>query len=242
MTVFSILVLAALGCGEGSDSGDPGGGGDGGSADGGSDAGDGGADGGSGDGGDGALSFATDIYPLFQRSCDDCHDYWGQSAEGVLNLLTSDVYDPPLVVPFDAAGSAFYTRTTPDGGGKSRMPLQPEPLSSSQIDTLRDWIEGGAVEGQFFAAFDQVYRAQEHRCQICHKDWEQGQSVYDYLVATELGGWAMIAPGQPDDSLLYVKVAGGDIPFGAAMPLQPPMFSEEEQARVAQWIDEGAAP
>jgi len=54
-----------------------------------------------------------------------------------------DVVDREIVEPFDLDGSDLWERVTEDDPDK-RMPFGLDPLSSSQLSIIRDWIMDGA--------------------------------------------------------------------------------------------------
>lgn len=246
MPTALLLLLMACGSDSGSDSGTlDGGSPDGGGADGGASAdggaGDGGADGGSGDGGSGDPSFGADVWPLLQPRCLDCHSYWGTSSEQLLSLLTSDVYDPPLVVPGDPDGSALVLKLEDAPPEGERMPLHVEPFDAAELASLRDWIDRGAPEAEVEVAFGVAWRSTEHRCQMCHADWETG-GLYQHLMTSSVGKYALVVPGDADGSLLVQKVDGSTPPLGAPMPLVFDYLDDAELQTVRAWIEAGALP
>lgn len=228
---------AAGDSGAGSDGGgqeDPadGGGGDGGISDGGS------SDG----GGSAEPSFEADLWPLYAALCSDCHEYWGSSAAQVHALLTGDVYQPPLVIPGDPQGSAFYRKLTEDPIEGARMPLSPEPFTAEELEELESWIDRGAPEEELEPAFGSAWRSEAHRCQMCHADWEMGTTLYEHLSSASAGDYALLVAGDPEASLVYLKVQAEPPPVGASMPPSFDYLDETQQALVREWIEAGAPP
>jgi len=103
------------------------------------------------------VSFNNDIIPIFQINCQGCHDPGGSS--GIVMNLTNNP-DPAfwinqpsvqvsaftLIVPGDATLSLIYLKVssnTPPVG--TRMPLAAPPMSDTEIQLLRDWIDQGAL-------------------------------------------------------------------------------------------------
>lgn len=71
----------------------------------------------------------------------------------------------------------------------------------------------------------------------------RGPQSYDDLVDVEASGYdaVRVLPGQPDASVLYVKVST-DGQFGDRMPLGGPYLDPEETDLLRQWIAQGAQP
>jgi len=113
---------------------------------------------------DTAAGFPTIQKQIFDQSCvaGGCHN--AISRAGNLVLVDGQSYQQLVNVPPDnlAARAAGLERVTPfqpdtsflllkltDPGNKgSRMPLSAAPLSSAQIDMIRQWIAGGALESE----------------------------------------------------------------------------------------------
>jgi len=93
-------------------------------------------------GGGGAAATNPDytgtIQAILSSSCTSCHS--GATPPAGVNLST---YDGVLKVisPGDAAGSLLFQEV--DSGG---MPLGGPKLAQATIDTIKTWIDGGAVE------------------------------------------------------------------------------------------------
>jgi mono/diheme cytochrome c family protein len=93
------------------------------------------------------VDFARDIWPIFQRSCAECHGPTKQKGKLRLDsreaVLTGGA-SGPAVVPGKPDVSELVRRVTLPNGAEDRMPARGEPLSTSAIDRLRAWIEQGA--------------------------------------------------------------------------------------------------
>jgi mono/diheme cytochrome c family protein len=109
-----------------------------------------------------AVPFYTDVQRIFNKSCIECHgglDYPPYATYGtLLNLSENDAPpagESPLVRPHGIAASRstsltapiyrFITRTGENcpPGATGMMPCGGPPLSQSDIDTIRRWINGG---------------------------------------------------------------------------------------------------
>lgn len=79
---------------------------------------------------------------------------------------------------------------------------------------------------------DQIFKP---NCYGCHSGANAQMGVdlssYSELMKPELG---IVSPGDPLNSILYLKVQSGEMPFGA------PRLSDAEIKTIADWIKEGA--
>jgi len=88
-----------------------------------------------------AVSFATDIQPIFNANCIVCHPSVNNPdlTQGNSYIFLT-VTDPGLVVPNNAVGSELYQRLTGIGG---IMPPSGS-LSNSKVALIKNWINQGA--------------------------------------------------------------------------------------------------
>ena len=111
------------------------------------------------DGGD-EVTLSRDVQPIFTGNCvfSGCHA--GSSPEQGMSLSAGQAFGS--VVNVAARELPSMNRVTPDqpdnsylvhkvqgthlaaGGSGSRMPLNRSPLSQSDIDLIREWIQAGA--------------------------------------------------------------------------------------------------
>ena len=109
---------------------------------------------------DGAISFSVQIQPILTTNCAGCHSPGGAAdLEGIVLQLTADVsYDllvgrpsvqrPDLthVIPGDSSSSLLFLKVSTDSPPVGlRMPRFAPPLSQSEMDLIRDWIDEGAL-------------------------------------------------------------------------------------------------
>ena len=94
------------------------------------------------------INYDYDVKPIFEMNCLECH---GENGMANLNLSTyddlmkGDSDNGPVVIPYDAENSLLYqkvSREDPPIG--SRMPYGRNPLPSSQIRIIEEWILQGA--------------------------------------------------------------------------------------------------
>ncbi len=94
------------------------------------------------------VDFLRDVAPIFRERCEDCHGPETQESgyrvdTRKITLRGGDLY-PQLVLAGNANDSPLMkilSGTDPD----VKMPPEGEPLSKSELDTIRRWINEGAV-------------------------------------------------------------------------------------------------
>jgi hypothetical protein len=94
-----------------------------------------------------SVDFARDVYPLLKRACFDCHGK--EKQEGGLRLdLRKDAMrggdSGPALVAGKAGESELVRRISLPREDEEAMPARGAPLSKSQIELVRRWIETGA--------------------------------------------------------------------------------------------------
>jgi hypothetical protein len=98
------------------------------------------------------LTYVDDVGPILEEHCAGCHVPGEKGAES--SGLLMDSYDSLMkgsqfgrvIEPGSATTSSLYIIIA----GKARltvsMPHGTEPLSDEQIETIRAWIDAGAIE------------------------------------------------------------------------------------------------
>ena len=113
-----------------------------------------------GDDGGGEVTLSRDVQPIFTGNCalSGCHAgsspqegmslAAGQAFSNVVNVAARELPSMNRVTPNQPDDSYLVHKiqgTHLDvGGSGSRMPLDRSPLSQSDIDLIRDWIQAGA--------------------------------------------------------------------------------------------------
>ena len=190
----------------------------------------------------GATTWVDDVYPLYEARCADCHSYWGSTADVVYDTLQETMLsDPPMLTPGEPDNSLLLIKSKPEPPEGEQMPLQLSYLTLEEIERLRSWIADGAPESEFDSAIGNTYLSADYRCVMCH-DWSEpsGEGLAEALYSLESGGLPFIDPGNPDGSLLYLKVADGEQPYGSRMPLSLPFFDDDQIEMIETWIADGA--
>src|SRR5260221_10679213 len=90
------------------------------------------------------IDFARDVYPIFQRSCFECHGE--KKAKGDLRLHTREAAfrDEGVIVKGNAAASELFRRITLPKSDEDVMPNRGEPLSKDEVARVKAWIDAGA--------------------------------------------------------------------------------------------------
>lgn len=102
------------------------------------------------------ISFYRQVRPILQRHCSGCHQPAKQG--GNLQVVTYDLFkkggeNGPSFVPGMPDESLIVKQIS---GTKPEMPLNSDPLTSKQIDIIRNWIAQGATDDTPAAAKDDI--------------------------------------------------------------------------------------
>ncbi|MEM1248576.1 MAG: c-type cytochrome domain-containing protein [Acidobacteriota bacterium] len=99
---------------------------------------------------EGSISFEKDILPVLDRSCGECHS----AQENFSNLRLDTLEDilkggdlGKVLEPGNPDESSLYVRVSLPQDDLDFMPVEGEPLSEDEVETLRQWIEQGADFG-----------------------------------------------------------------------------------------------
>jgi hypothetical protein len=92
-----------------------------------------------------APDFARDIFPIFRRSCFECHGPEVQEAELRFDQRQAALSHGSAIVPGDAEKSDIYRRTILPAGHDDIMPASGKPLAKKETELLRRWLDAGAV-------------------------------------------------------------------------------------------------
>jgi mono/diheme cytochrome c family protein len=99
-------------------------------------------------------SYATDIQPIFTAHCVSCHSASfknggldlsaGSSYAHLVNVTASKDINKKRVLPQDPDNSYLVIKLEGAQAGVTRMPLNGSKLSSSNIQSVKNWITRGA--------------------------------------------------------------------------------------------------
>lgn len=171
---------------------------------------------------------------VLQKNCSECHAL-GLESGGVgditdLNYLTY----ARLVIPGEPELSPLINVIT-----NGQMPMGKAPLSSFEVQVLKDWIKGLIVEqtgtGGTAQTIEPKYSALSTlvfapRCVTCHNNRNYKLNSYAEIMRT-------VTPGDAANSLLYraitVGANGGRMPQGGGL-------SSTQIKAIETWINAGA--
>jgi len=197
------------------------------------------------------VDFKRQVRPILEVYCLKCHG--PEKPKGDLRLVTrADAIkggdSGPSLVPGDPAKSPLYTTTTLPEDHDDVMPPKGEKLSKSQQETLKTWIEQGAIwpddlklaqkEKVDFAK--QVAPIFEVHCVSCHREgYAKGKLRMD--VKSEFFKSDVIVPGDASISKVYTTLV---LPADHD-DLMPPKskggpIPKNQAELVRDWIDQGA--
>ncbi|PQO24988.1 hypothetical protein C5Y96_26135 [Blastopirellula marina] len=90
------------------------------------------------------VRFEKDIYPLLHKACFECHGAESQEADLRVDERSA-LLESGSVVPGKPEESELLRRVTLPKGHDEIMPAVGDPLSASEIRSLRQWIASGAT-------------------------------------------------------------------------------------------------
>ena len=91
-----------------------------------------------------AVDYETQIQPIFNANCTNCHGYPNQYGNLVL-FSYNDVMNSGTVVAGDAESSSLYDRIVRPNSDPGDMPPGNDELSTSEIALIEQWINEGAL-------------------------------------------------------------------------------------------------
>src|SRR5688572_5668466 len=93
-----------------------------------------------------AVSFASDIKPILEKSCASCHSSDLKLAD--LDLSTREAAmrggeHGAVIVPGNSEKSKLYRMVA--GLDQPIMPMEGDPLTSTEVTAIKAWIDQGAA-------------------------------------------------------------------------------------------------
>jgi len=193
--------------------------------------------------------FETNVLPILRAKCIACHGE--KAAQASLTLTSRDALlrggsSGAAVLPGKPNDSLLLSMVA-----TGRMPVAGPNLTPAEVDTLRQWIEQGALNAGEAPGAARPPVAQRDvdtilsaKCWVCHGRREQRAGLdlrsHSALLKGGRSGPALV-PGNPAASLLVQRIATQQMP----PPKLQEQYSvrgltEDELAKVKQWIAEGA--
>src|SRR5437016_10815806 len=204
----------------------------------------------------GVALYVQQIKPALEKHCAMCHD--GQSRKGGLDVTSREALlrggtNGPAILPGNAKDSLLHKLIAHEQ--EPRMPYKTGKLPDEVIAKFGEWINAGAPYGESAAAPTTAGSNQggnalfatyirpllETQCLNCHGAGQVKRSGFDLSTRDGLlrGGdiGPAVIPGNARESALYKRVSHEVQP---GMPFQAARLSEEQVARIREWIDAGA--
>src|ERR1051325_512180 len=91
------------------------------------------------------VDFAREVYPIFQRACFECHGVEKQKGKLRLDSREEAFKAAEVIVKGNASQSELYRRITLPKGHDDIMPNRGEPLSKTEAERIKAWIDSGAA-------------------------------------------------------------------------------------------------
>jgi hypothetical protein len=98
------------------------------------------------------VSYADDVVPILQKHCVACHVAGRQGAEasGLLmdshaSLMQGSRFGP-VINPGSAMTSSLFVLISGEDRLTVTMPHGKEPLAAADVETIRAWIQNGALD------------------------------------------------------------------------------------------------
>src|SRR4029079_3668285 len=85
--------------------------------------------------------FARNIFPILRRHCFECHGPKKQEGDLRLDERQPAFAHETASVPGNSTASEIYRRMTLSPGDDEFMPAVGKPLTRSEIELLRRWID-----------------------------------------------------------------------------------------------------
>ena len=177
-----------------------------------------------------AIDFETQIYPLLQTRCFQCHgpqkQQGGLRFDTLATVLASRDSGEPAVVPGDPAASQMLVRVT-STDAESQMPPNGDRLAPDQVSLLTAWVKAGAVwpeklaKPSASAATDQV--------ELTVSETDRAHWAYRPLAPVpvpqanlgESGGWC----AHSGRRLCRRTITATSVTAGGAQPIAAPSFA-----------------
>jgi mono/diheme cytochrome c family protein len=187
------------------------------------------------------VTFARDIQPILEKSCNSCHS-------GDLKLAELDLSNREaamkggehgaVIVAGSAEKSKLYRMVA--GLDQPAMPMQGDALKPAEVAAIKSWIDQGATwEAAPVSFAKDIQPIFERSCWNCHGAAMQMSKLDLRTREGAIRGGAhgsAATPGNAEQSRLYRAVAHLD---AIKMPMQGDQLKPEEIAAVKSWIDQG---
>lgn len=214
-----------------------------------------------------AITFRKDIAPMFVGKCTLCHHPDNATGidltqpfdpeVGIVGRETNWKTKRKLIVDPGKPSNSFLLQKVSlepldaDTQG-APMPLLLPILTAPEVVTIRTWISEGANDDDFYR--DNVAQifgdgvslgSDGGKCSYCHYSESSLPDLTDpfsddgVVGVQNSRGQLLVAPGDPDNSLVVQKVEAR-VNAGLPMPLWLESLTSHEVALIERWIRDGA--
>ena len=216
-----------------------------------------------------AVDFESEVRPVFQMYCMQCHndhnlEVSGGLAMGGFSLEDKDSvvwHEKKLLVPGNAKESLLYRVVTvplQNNENIKAMPLGGQRISEAAIKILKDWINEGAKWPESVEPLDDESRMEflfregvkpvlEKNCVSCHnpKSAASNGGGFDMTTRASMlkGGNSgmVLLPGKPYESMLYLAtVLREEDRYAMPPPDRYGRLSLSAISTLREWISNGA--
>ncbi len=201
------------------------------------------------------VDFKEEVKPILETACLSCHGR--DKPKGGLSIHTREATlaggdSGASVIPGKPEDSLLYTLTILPPDDIDIMPPKGDPLAFEETETLRRWIEQGAlwpggVELEAVQKVDFVRDIQpllETHCVACHREGhDDGGLRLDHQPGAMAGGESGrgIVPGKSSASMIYTATILPEDHDDLMPPVRDGGPLDRRLTRLLrQWIDQGA--
>ncbi|MBI5759110.1 MAG: PSD1 domain-containing protein, partial [Planctomycetales bacterium] len=194
-------------------------------------------------------SYETDVLPLFRMKCWRCHGETMRKGELALNspeAIRRGSESGKIIVAGKSAESRLY-EVLRDG---EMPPDKKNPLTEAEVETVRKWVDGGALFGNETSAAKldltqhDVVPILLLRCIVCHGGRKQEGGLdlrsREAMLRGGKSGPALV-PGKPELSLILKRIQAEEMPPRKRLieVAVKPMEAEDVR-KLTRWIALGA--
>jgi mono/diheme cytochrome c family protein len=195
-----------------------------------------------------APDFETDVAPIFKAKCLKCHGEADRKAELDLRTLAGLLKggeSGPVITAKDPEQSLLFEKVS----SGEMPPAKKDRLTAAELESIRRWIETGAVAPTDNKTPDAV---SQHgvipillrRCTVCHGAQRQEAGLDLRTKASMMRGGKSgpaIVPGKPHDSLIVKKLRAGEMPpITRLIEVSIKPIEAAETEVLTNWIARGA--
>lgn len=176
------------------------------------------------------IDFLRDVKPILSQHCFQCHGPDEAARKGKLRLdLKDDAFaakkEKHVIAPGNLDDSLVYERITTDNDRKKMPPEgKAEPLTAKQIETIKTWIEQGAVWKEHWSF---VAPQKQELPVVQHKEWVRDPMDAFVLKKMEVGG---LAPEAEAPKEMWLRRASFDLTGLPPTPAEIDAFLKDSSA------------